>query len=635
MKFDNNWNNRILVVDDKPDIHRDIEEILKPSTVSPITSELFKSFDAEFETAFLPDFEILHAMNGEEAREMVLNFQRMRRPIAVAFVDMVMPGWDGVETVRKIREFDKDIEFVIMTAYPNKPLSEIIYDMELLNKLLYIRKPFSREEFQQMCISLVEKWNVERELVISNERLESLVNSIGDAIGMFDESWRLTYANKNFMALFNLNRENFYGKSIEDMMRYLKQRITDPEGFESAIESFLSDPKTVFEYIVETTRPIQRVLLVRTVPVYDRQKDNGLIGQVIIFHDITNEDLAEQLKKEVVELRADLGRRYSLKESDKIIGNSKAMKEVLTMIQQAAQSNITVLITGESGTGKELIAKAIHYNSPRKNGPFVPVNCAAIPETLIESELFGHEKGAFTGAGSRRIGKFEQANGGTILLDEIAEMSPSIQPKLLRVLQDKQICRVGSNTLVPVDVRIIAATNKRLENAVKDGRFREDLYYRILGLHIHVPPLRERREDIPLLAMHFFKRAVEQNNKQIKTIAGATMELLVNYDWPGNVRQLENVIESAVLIEQTDVLLPDSLSIEIRKSYRPEDEFAEKNDRNQTDEEEILTLREAEKREIIKALRLSDFNIQKAARALGINRATLYRKIRMYDIKLQ
>lgn len=299
-------------------------------------------------------------------------------------------------------------------------------------------------------------------------------------------------------------------------------------------------------------------------------------------------------------------------------------------MQQAIQSNITVLIQGESGTGKELIAKAIHYNSPRKNGPFVPVNCAAIPETLIESELFGHERGAFTSATARRIGKFEQANGGTIFLDEIGEMHPPLQVKLLRVLQEREIQRVGGTTNIPVDVRVITSTNKDLTSAMKEGKFREDLYYRISAFPILVPPLRERREDIPLLAEHFLNQANVRNRKSVTVISSEAMELLINYDWPGNVRQLENAIERAVLLETTEVLQPNNLPPElwsVSKRYSvafPWDSYFTGN--------KTFSLEEVEKRAIIHALKATGNNVLQAARALGVNRATVYRKMKKYNL---
>ena len=293
-------------------------------------------------------------------------------------------------------------------------------------------------------------------------------------------------------------------------------------------------------------------------------------------------------------------------------------------MKQAAESDITVLIQGESGTGKELVAKSFHFNSLRKKGSFQAVNCAAIPEALIESELFGHEEGAFTGATKRRIGIFERASGGTVFLDEIGDMDLALQAKLLRVLQEREIQRVGTTTPIPVDIRLVAATNKDLEAAVKNGRFREDLFYRISVFPIAIPPLRDRREDIPLLAKHFLEKHTKRSGKSISGVSTATLRLLLQYDWPGNVRELENAIERAVLLETDDVLqvknMPPQLSpiVDSGKGGAPP--------------ASILPLAEVERQALVNALEASDNNVTEAARALGLGRATMYRKLKKYNL---
>lgn len=253
------------------------------------------------------------------------------------------------------------------------------------------------------------------------------------------------------------------------------------------------------------------------------------------------------LRKEVNELREQIIDRNKYQ---KIIGESKPLLQVLKLIQKVEKTSLITLITGESGTGKELIAKAIHYNSPRSRKPFVPVNVAAIPEDLIESELFGHEKGAFTGAGSRRIGKFEEAEGGTIFLDEIGEMPVDLQTKLLRVLQDNIISRLGSNKEIKLNIRVVTATNKNLFARVKEGKFREDLFYRLQGFLIHLPPLRERGNDIILLAKYFLNEFCKENKLVHKPFSNKAIESLLNYSWPGNVRELKSMVERAVLLSE-------------------------------------------------------------------------------------
>ncbi|MGC8785532.1 MAG: sigma-54-dependent transcriptional regulator [Armatimonadota bacterium] len=253
-----------------------------------------------------------------------------------------------------------------------------------------------------------------------------------------------------------------------------------------------------------------------------------------------------------------------------IVGTSEAMQKVYEMIGKVAASNATVLIRGESGTGKELVAKAIHRNSNRANGPFIAVSCAALPETLLESELFGHEKNAFTGATSQKPGRFELAHKGTLFLDEIAEITPAIQVKLLRVLQEHEFERLGGTKPIKVDVRLVAATNKDLEKMVQEKTFRDDLYYRLHVIEIYLPPLRERREDIPLLVEHFLKQYNRENGKQLKSVAPEAMDILMNYRWPGNVRELENAIERAVVLADIDAerLTPDLLPESITKTVQ-------------------------------------------------------------------
>ena len=328
------------------------------------------------------------------------------------------------------------------------------------------------------------------------------------------------------------------------------------------------------------------------------------------------------MKVEVQRLRADFETTRSF---DDIVGDSPGMREVYALMEQAVESDITVLIRGETGTGKELVAKSFHFYSPRKTGPFLAINCSAIPETLIESELFGHERGAFTGATRQKIGLFEYAKGGTVFLDEIGDMPLTLQSKLLRVLQEREILRVGGTTPVQVDdVRVIAATNMNLEAAVKAGAFREDLFYRLAVFPIVIPPLRERREDIPLLLDHFLKKHTERLGKTVGGFSGAALHAVFQYDWPGNVRELENAIERAILLEKSQVLQVDSLPSALSPTAAAERR-----------ESAILPMEEVERRAIAHALEVSDWNVATAARALGLNRVTLYRKLKKYDLSSQ
>lgn len=323
------------------------------------------------------------------------------------------------------------------------------------------------------------------------------------------------------------------------------------------------------------------------------------------------------LRREVNRLRREVHKEYSFHQ---ILGKSKPMRETFDLIRRVADSPTNVLITGESGTGKELVAKAIHYNSERRDAPFVPVNCAAIPEALLESELFGHVKGAFTDAKGDKRGLFEEAQKGTLLLDEISELPLMLQAKLLRALQEREIRRVGATRPVSVDVRIIAATNLNLSEEVKAKRFREDLYYRLNVIEIRLPPLRERREDIPLLVEAFLRKCAEASHKQVRGMSETALALLMDYSWPGNVRELENVIERAVTLARGEKIVPEDLPPTImgtRGERRVMDEAAAR----------TLPLEEVEREYILRILEKTGGNKYQAAQVLGIDRKTLYRKL--------
>ncbi|RKY96660.1 MAG: hypothetical protein DRQ06_00870 [Candidatus Hydrothermota bacterium] len=328
-----------------------------------------------------------------------------------------------------------------------------------------------------------------------------------------------------------------------------------------------------------------------------------------------------KLREENLELKRRV-KQYELKE---IVGKNEKFQRVLELAKKVAPTDSTVLIRGESGTGKELIAKAIHNMSPRANNPFIAINMAALPEELLESELFGYTKGAFTGATKNKEGLFKAAEGGTILLDEISEASPRIQVKILRALQEKEITPVGSTKTIKVDVRIIASTNADLEKMVAEGRFREDLYYRLNVVYIHLPPLRERKDDIPLLTNHFLKKYTSLYNLPPKKISDETMKILLEYSWPGNVRELENAIERAVILSEGDVIKPADLPEKIR------DRFSVGGVSDQVSLSG-LTLEELERRYILQVLDETGWNKNRAAQILGIDPSTLYRKLQRYGL---
>jgi DNA-binding NtrC family response regulator len=333
-----------------------------------------------------------------------------------------------------------------------------------------------------------------------------------------------------------------------------------------------------------------------------------------LVHLVSNALGHKRYKRELERLRENLQEIYP---DTKLIGNSPAIRRVLELVEMVAATDTTVLIFGESGTGKELVARAIHAASPRRNMPMVVIHCGALTETLLESELFGHERGAFTGAQYRKKGKFEVADGGSVFLDEIGDISLKTQTDLLRVLQEKEIQRVGGSQTVKVDFRCIAATNKNLEDLVKAGTFRPDLYYRLKVFAIDLPPLRERREDIPLLADHFLKKFATAMNKPLPTLSSQAVDLLLAHDWPGNVRELENAVERAMVIGREPEIQPADFPFQLQ----PTQAVAGR------------TLEEIERSHIERVLQETAGNLSRAARILDIDRTTLYNKLRRYGLK--
>ncbi len=327
-----------------------------------------------------------------------------------------------------------------------------------------------------------------------------------------------------------------------------------------------------------------------------------------------------RLRHEVTALRHELRTRYHF---ESLIGKGRAMQEVFGLIEQVAGSRSTVMIYGKSGTGKELVAKAVHYNSQRASKAFVAVNCAAIPAELLESELFGHEKGAFTGAIATKVGKFELATGGSLFLDEVGSMRLDLQAKILRALQEREVERVGGTRTIKIDVRVIAATNRDLKRAVEEGTFREDLYYRLNVVPITLPDLKDRQEDIPLLANHFMQKFAQESNSAIREISKDAMGILMSYPWPGNVRELENVIERAVTLGRGPAILPTDLPPHLAGGAGPVERALAQE----------ATLEDLERDYIRAILQRTKWHQIRTAAILGIDRRTLYRKIRRYGIK--
>ncbi len=386
---------------------------------------------------------------------------------------------------------------------------------------------------------------------------------------------------------------------------------------------------TIPVIMVTADDDVQRAVEVTKLGAYDYLTKP--IDQERLLTTLGNAVSHRSLEKEVARLKEELSDRYHLRN---IVGSSAAMRKVYDQIEKVLESEITVFIAGESGTGKELVAKAIHYASLRSDGPFVDVNCAAIPEGLQESELFGHEKGAFTGAVATHPGKFEQASGGTIFLDEVGEMSPSAQARLLRVLQERVLQRVGGTETIELDVRVISASNRDLAKMVEEGSFRQDLYYRLVVFPITLPPLRDRREDIPLLVEHFLEKYARDAGKRVTRVEARAMEAMSSHGWPGNVRELENVIHRTLLVssglELTFEDLPSGIGGE---SAVASGETTPAVEAPAPVGSGTLNLEELEREAIIRAMENNKGNLSDVARQLGIGRSTLYRKLEQYGLR--
>ncbi len=437
----------------------------------------------------------------------------------------------------------------------------------------------------------------------SRDTLLGVLDSVSDGILTVDQGFQVTAFNRSACEITGFSREEAVGRACTEVFRQILfgQECLVCRGLEKG------------EYVHDVEREIirksgdRRLVLVTTTPLLNPSGERA--GVVVVFRDI----------QEIRELREQLKGRSRFHQ---LIGKNHKMENVYRLIEQVADSGASVLIQGESGTGKELVAHAIHYQSPRANRPFITVNCSALVETLLESELFGHVRGAFTGATYTKVGRFELADGGTVFLDEIGDVSPMIQLKLLRVLQEKEFEPVGESKPRKVNVRVLAASNKELWRLVQEKRFREDLYYRLKVVTIQLPPLGERRDDIPLLVQHFVEKLNRETGKKILGGTKEALNALLSYGWPGNVRELENAIEHAFVLSKGRWFMLEDLPVEIQKSRVS----AQTAITGALDEEESERLRILEVLKAVKG-RPSD-----AARKLGVSRSTLWRKLKKYRI---
>jgi DNA-binding NtrC family response regulator len=391
----------------------------------------------------------------------------------------------------------------------------------------------------------------------------------------------------------------------------LDYRLPDLSGLE-VLKRIRQENENIRVILISEQEDIEMVVTLLKMGAYDYITKSNDIKERLL-NTIQNLTRDINLKKEISSLRKEVQKKYSY--SKTILGESIAIRNVHDLIGKAIETNITVIISGETGTGKELVAKAIHYNSKRREKPFVAVNVPAIPNELIESELFGHEKGAFTGATFRRIGRFEEANGGTLFLDEIGEMDPNLQTKLLRVLQEKEIVRIGSNKPIRTDCRIITATNRNLREEIRKGTFREDLYYRLMGLPIELPPLRDRSSDILILAKHFAENFSRENDIPLKPLSEGARKKLMHYSFPGNVRELKSIVELALTLSVNEEIADNDIAIDTSENLSGNDT---------TD----LTMREQEMRILKATLKKYNHDIPLTARKLDIGISTIYRMLK-------
>ncbi len=507
----------------------------------------------------------------------------------IIFTDIVLGGTTGMELLQNIKQRGLNTQVIIITGYPNLETSR---NAVKLGAYDYIPKPITRETLLQSAF-LAARY---KELLDREEKnytnLQAIFDGVQDAIVTVTETLTVSALNRSASDICGFTQE-IIGKSL------FSRGMDCRGGCAVPLEESVKKHKPSKVYRIECGRKARanQVVSISVAPMVLKQKRNG--GAVMIIRDET----------ELAMLEEELDKRQGFYN---IIGKSKKMQDVYSMINKVANVNSTVLITGENGTGKGLVAEALHYAGSRSKNRLVKVLCNTLPEGIIESELFGHVKGAFTGAISDKIGKFHFAQGGTVFLDEIAEFSPKMQLSLLRVLQDKEFERVGDTATIKVDVRIIAATNQDLLKKIKDGTYREDLYYRLKVIEIRLPPLRERLDDIRFLVRYFIEKFNREFNKEVNDLSYEVANIFMNYDWPGNVRELEHTIEHSVLVCSTSVITTKDLPLNFRTV----------SDRRDCLDQSVL----------LQTLKNTGGNKAKAARLLGVSRPFLYKKLREYKI---
>ena len=524
--------------------------------------------------------------------------------------DIILAGKTGVDLLRTIRERDLACPVVMITGEPNV---ETASEAVRLGAFDYLAKPVTRDALQRVARLALDQKRIAderdhyaKQMDIYRSDLQAIFNSVNEGIITVDADMCIRQVNTAAARILGLATCALSRKPFSTLRK----------GFEraqDALEETLRTREPVVDRRIQLqTGDDEKVLVINTMPLISER--GSFVGAVLMIRDMTRLTRLERQLEDSQQYR-------------NIIGKSGKMQEIFQLIRELAGTDSTVLIGGESGTGKELVAAALHHASARGKGPFLRVNCAALSDDILESELFGHVKGAFTGAVRDRVGRFEAANGGTILLDEIGDISPRLQLRLLRVLQEREFERVGSSSPIRTDVRVIASSNQDLEQKIKAGEFRQDLYYRLNVVRIHLPPLRERRQDIPLLVDHFCRRFNSTIRREVTGVSADAMELIMNYPWPGNVRELENCIERAFIVCHDTFILPRHLPPEIL-SQRPSSALPAHASQSWTAEGD----NQNERQQIVQVLHQTDWNVAKAARRLGIARNTLYQRLKTLNI---
>ncbi len=547
-----------------------------------------------------------HVDTAEHYNEAALHLANGSYDVIVT--DVILEGKTGIDVLRLANESQPKASVIVITGEPNVQTAA---ESVRLGAFDYLAKPVTGRDLKRVVRHALERKKLadERDLYATQmdkyrRDLEAIFNSVNEAILTVDSDLRIRQANAAAASLLNLSAANIEGQPVDQVFSSDLSPVVD------ALRTTLNSHNAVTEFGLEANLPHvgTKVLVVSVTPL--PENSHGNFGAVIVARDITR---LSRLEKEL-EVQSKVR---------SFVGKSARVLELFQLVDNVAATDSTVLICGESGTGKELIAAALHYGNSREKGPFIKVNCAALADDILESELFGHVKGAFTGAVRDRVGRFEAADGGTILLDEIGDISHRLQQRLLRVLQEREFERVGDTRPIKVNVRIIASTNQDLAAKMRAGQFREDLYYRINVVRIEIPPLRERTGDIPLLVDHFCRKFGETFKKPLIGASSEAMEYLMNYPWPGNVRELENALERAFIVCHDSEILSKHLPPEIVRRDAVHTKLpAIESEGDMSESRDV----------IMEVLEKTDWNVAKSARLLGVARNTLYQRMKTLKI---